>query len=115
MPGMVRTGDTWTGTCALGHPPGPYGPTLPGIPVPVSGVVVGTASSCLADGVPKAKVGIDIVIADCGHIAIIVTGAIKSMSEGSQQAIVGSVATLGAAPIIITGIIVNGSPKCLCN
>jgi hypothetical protein len=115
MPGMVRLGDNWTGTCALGHPPGPYGPSLPGVPVPVTGTVIGTASTCLADGIMKAKVGIDIVLSKCGHVAVIVTGALKSQSEGAFQAVVGSIATAGVAPIIITGVIIDGSTKCQAN
>ena len=115
MPGMVRLGDPWMGTCALGHPPGPYGPSLPGVPVPVDGVVIGTASTCKADGKFKAKVGVDIVQSKCGHTAVIISGATKSKAEEFFQAVVGSVAASGVAPIIITGNIYDGSTKCQAN
>lgn len=106
MPGMVRMGDTWVGQCALGHPGVDVGTYIP-----ASGIVIGTAATCLANNLPKAKVGVDIIVTGCGHTALIITGATMSFSESAGQAIVGSI----AAASLITGVIVNGSTDCIAN
>ncbi len=110
---VAREGDLWAGTCACGHPPGPYY-SLPGVPIPVTGVIVGGSSTCTADKIPRARATQDMIALECGHVTIIIPTPSKVLLEtGFTSVRVDDVVAGNDCGYPITGVIVSGSPNCV--
>ena len=94
---LARNGDIAIGICPCHKSPRP-----------VTGVVMATAVKSNVEGLPVARVG-DTVIADCGHIAVILGGSAKTIVEGKPAGQVGS-----SVSGDWMGTILNGAVKSTC-
>lgn len=95
MPNVARQFDVWVGICCCHHDP----PCIN-----MTGFVLGGSPNQQSGGQNAATVG-DLVLGNCGHVGIIITGSSSNLTNGKGKVTLGS-QTTGC----LIGTVVTGNP-----